>query len=101
MVNYYKQMHATPKKLSSTLLVLFCVCVFQVSLENSGILCVKIASSVSAITEAASQMESRATNASNKEISIQWYIPSLAKPTNDTETKVQLHKSSSLCIKTN
>ncbi|NWS70488.1 CFA54 protein, partial [Crotophaga sulcirostris] len=32
--------------------------------------------------------ESRAANASKKEINIQWYIPSLAKPSNDTETKV-------------
>ncbi|OXB59838.1 hypothetical protein ASZ78_012392 [Callipepla squamata] len=39
------------------------------------------------MTEADSQMESRAANASDKEISIQWYLPSLAKPTNDTETK--------------
>ncbi|KFO72739.1 hypothetical protein N303_04496, partial [Cuculus canorus] len=34
--------------------------------------------------------ESRAANASNKEINIQWYIPSLAKPSDDTETKVLL-----------
>ncbi|NXE88359.1 CFA54 protein, partial [Menura novaehollandiae] len=34
--------------------------------------------------------ESRAANASNKEINLQWYIPSLAKPSNDTETKVLL-----------
>ncbi|NWI49966.1 CFA54 protein, partial [Calyptomena viridis] len=34
--------------------------------------------------------ESRAANASEKEINIQWYIPSLAKPSNDTETKVLL-----------
>ncbi|NWU66109.1 CFA54 protein, partial [Pterocles burchelli] len=34
--------------------------------------------------------ESRAANASNKEINIQWYIPSLAKPSNHTETKVLL-----------
>ncbi|NWR56975.1 CFA54 protein, partial [Bucorvus abyssinicus] len=34
--------------------------------------------------------DSRAANASNKEINIQWYIPSLAKPSNDTETKVLL-----------
>lgn len=88
MVDYYKQMRATPKELSSSLLLLFCMCVFQASLENSGILCVKIASPVSAITEADGQTESRATNASNKEIIIQWYIPPLAKPTNDMETKV-------------
>ncbi|NXJ81525.1 CFA54 protein, partial [Trogon melanurus] len=34
--------------------------------------------------------ESRAANASNKEINIQWYIPSLERPSNDTETKVLL-----------
>ncbi|NXX84161.1 CFA54 protein, partial [Urocolius indicus] len=34
--------------------------------------------------------KSRAANASNMEINIQWYIPSLAKPSNDTETKVLL-----------
>ncbi|NXT04282.1 CFA54 protein, partial [Prunella fulvescens] len=34
--------------------------------------------------------ESRAASAPDKEIHIQWYIPSLAKPSNDTETKVLL-----------
>ncbi|NWZ77187.1 CFA54 protein, partial [Poecile atricapillus] len=34
--------------------------------------------------------ESRATNALDKEIYIQWYIPSVAKPSNHTETKVLL-----------
>ncbi|NXH10142.1 CFA54 protein, partial [Bucco capensis] len=34
--------------------------------------------------------ERRAANASNKEINIQWYIPSLGKPSNDPETKVLL-----------
>ncbi|KFP69547.1 hypothetical protein N310_10443, partial [Acanthisitta chloris] len=34
--------------------------------------------------------ESRAANSSNKEINIQWNIPSLEKPSNDTETKVLL-----------
>ncbi|NXU84104.1 CFA54 protein, partial [Xiphorhynchus elegans] len=34
--------------------------------------------------------ETRAANASNKEINIQWYIPSMAKSSNDTETKVLL-----------
>ncbi|NWX35023.1 CFA54 protein, partial [Notiomystis cincta] len=34
--------------------------------------------------------ESRAASASDKEINIQWYIPSVAKPSNDTETKVLL-----------
>lgn len=62
------------------------------SLETSGILpkmpSVRIASPVSVTTEAGHQTESRAANASNKEINIQWYIPSLAKPSNNTETKV-------------
>ncbi|XP_065597313.1 cilia- and flagella-associated protein 54 [Cyrtonyx montezumae] len=66
----------------------------EASLENSGISPkasrVKISSLVSVITEADSHTESRAANASSKEISIQWYIPSLAKPTNDTETKILL-----------
>ncbi|NWH96218.1 CFA54 protein, partial [Aegithalos caudatus] len=34
--------------------------------------------------------ESRATSASDKEINIQWYIPSVAKLSNHTETKVLL-----------
>ncbi|NXO61344.1 CFA54 protein, partial [Phainopepla nitens] len=34
--------------------------------------------------------ESRAARASEREINIQWYIPSLAKTSNDTETKVLL-----------
>ncbi|NXM15725.1 CFA54 protein, partial [Ploceus nigricollis] len=34
--------------------------------------------------------ESRAASAPDKEINIQWYIPSVAKPSNDTETKVLL-----------
>ncbi|XP_009573258.1 PREDICTED: putative uncharacterized protein C12orf63, partial [Fulmarus glacialis] len=66
----------------------------QMSLEITGITskmsCVRIASPVSVIAEADSQMESRAANASNKEINIQWYIPSLAKPSNYKETKVLL-----------
>lgn len=84
----------TNKLLSTSLLLLllFCMCVFQTSLEDSGISpkvsCVKIASQVSVVAEAGSHMESRAANASNKEISIQWYIPSLAKPANDADTKV-------------
>lgn len=49
---------------------------------------VRTTSLVSVTAEANSQTESRAANASNKEINIQWYIPSLAKPSNDTETKV-------------
>ncbi|XP_040412645.1 cilia- and flagella-associated protein 54 isoform X4 [Cygnus olor] len=66
----------------------------KMSLETSGILPkmprVRIASPVSVTTEAGHQTESRAANASNKEINIQWYIPSLAKPSNNTETKVLL-----------
>ncbi|XP_040518077.1 cilia- and flagella-associated protein 54 isoform X2 [Gallus gallus] len=66
----------------------------KTSLEDSGISpkvsCVKIASQVSVVAEAGSHMESRAANASNKEISIQWYIPSLAKPANGADTKVLL-----------
>ncbi|NWJ10292.1 CFA54 protein, partial [Crypturellus undulatus] len=34
--------------------------------------------------------ESRAANASNKQLRIQWYLPSLAKPSDDTEDKVLL-----------
>ncbi|XP_057281110.1 cilia- and flagella-associated protein 54 isoform X1 [Pezoporus wallicus] len=49
-----------------------------------------ISSPASVIAEAEHQMESRAANAPNKEINIQWYIPSLAKPSNHTETKVLL-----------
>lgn len=49
---------------------------------------VRMASPLSVITEVDSQRESRAANASNNEINIQWYIPSLSKPSNDTETKV-------------
>ncbi|KAM9292811.1 LOW QUALITY PROTEIN: cilia- and flagella-associated protein 54 [Morus bassanus] len=66
----------------------------QMSLEITGITSkmsrVRIASPVSVIAEADSQTESRAANASNKEINIQWYIPSLAKPSNSTETKILL-----------
>ncbi|XP_054672267.1 cilia- and flagella-associated protein 54 isoform X4 [Grus americana] len=66
----------------------------KMSLEITGITSkmshVTIASPISVIAEADSQTESRAANASKKEINIQWYIPSLAKPSNDTETKVLL-----------
>ncbi|XP_009880942.1 PREDICTED: uncharacterized protein CFAP54 [Charadrius vociferus] len=65
-----------------------------VSLEITGITSkmthVRIASPVSVMREVDSQMDSRAANASNKEINIQWYIPSLAKPSNDADTKVLL-----------
>ncbi|XP_010132488.1 PREDICTED: putative uncharacterized protein C12orf63, partial [Buceros rhinoceros silvestris] len=67
---------------------------YLMSLEITGVTPkmphVRIASPLSVITEADSQIESRAANASDKEINIQWYIPSLAKPSNDTETKVLL-----------
>ncbi|XP_071892420.1 cilia- and flagella-associated protein 54 isoform X2 [Anas platyrhynchos] len=69
----------------------------KMSLETSGILpkmpSVRIASPVSVTTEADHQTarsESRAANASNEEINIQWYNPSLAKPSSNTETKVLL-----------
>ncbi|XP_009947172.1 PREDICTED: uncharacterized protein CFAP54, partial [Leptosomus discolor] len=66
----------------------------QTSLEITGITskisCVRTASPVSVVAEAERPLESRAANASNKEIHIQWYIPSLAKSSNDTETKVLL-----------
>ncbi|XP_051639987.1 cilia- and flagella-associated protein 54 isoform X3 [Manacus candei] len=65
----------------------------EISLEvtemTSEVSHVRIASPVSVIAED-SQIESRAANASNKEINIQWYISSMAKPSNDTETKVLL-----------
>uniref|UniRef100_A0A8C4TQ35 Cilia and flagella associated protein 54 n=1 Tax=Falco tinnunculus TaxID=100819 RepID=A0A8C4TQ35_FALTI len=66
----------------------------KMSLEITGMTSkmsrVRVASPASVIAEADSPMESRAANASNKEINIQWYFPSLAKPSNDTETKVLL-----------
>ncbi|XP_037245608.1 cilia- and flagella-associated protein 54 [Falco rusticolus] len=66
----------------------------KMSLEITGMTSkmsrVRVTSPASVITEADSPMESRAANASNKEINIQWYFPSLAKPSNDTETKVLL-----------
>ncbi|XP_009702608.1 PREDICTED: putative uncharacterized protein C12orf63, partial [Cariama cristata] len=64
------------------------------SLEITGIPSkmshVRTGSQVAVIAEADSQTESRAANASTKEINIQWYIPPLAKPSNDTETKKKL-----------
>ncbi|XP_027743250.1 cilia- and flagella-associated protein 54 [Empidonax traillii] len=65
----------------------------EISLEvtemTSEVSHVRIASPVSVIAED-SEIESRAANASNKEINIQWYISSMAKPSNHTETKVLL-----------
>lgn len=49
---------------------------------------VRTTSPVSVIAEEYERAESRAARAPDKEISIQWYIPSVAKPSNDTETKV-------------
>lgn len=57
---------------------------------------VRTASPISLITEECERTESKAARAQDKEISIQWYIPSLAKPSNNTETKVQLKQSSFL-----
>ncbi|PKK21110.1 cilia and flagella associated 54 [Columba livia] len=66
----------------------------QMSLEITGttpkMSCVRRASPVSVTVEADRQMENRAANASNKEINIQWYLPSLAGPSNTSETKVLL-----------
>ncbi|XP_053799690.1 cilia- and flagella-associated protein 54 isoform X3 [Vidua chalybeata] len=50
---------------------------------------VRMPSPVSIIAED-EKTESRAASAPDKEINIQWYIPSVAKPSNDTETKVLL-----------
>lgn len=50
--------------------------------------CVTRASPVSVTVEADRQTESKAANASNTEINIQWYLPSLAGPSNNSETKV-------------
>ncbi|KAM8820072.1 cilia- and flagella-associated protein 54 [Eudromia elegans] len=66
----------------------------KMSYESTGISPklsrVRITSSIPVITETDSQTESRAANASNKQLSIQWYIPSLAKPSDDTQAKVLL-----------
>ncbi|KAM6425269.1 LOW QUALITY PROTEIN: cilia- and flagella-associated protein 54 [Rhynochetos jubatus] len=66
----------------------------KMSLEVAGITSkmshVRAASPVSVIAEADGQVDSRAVNTSDTEINIQWYLPSLAKPPNDTETKVLL-----------
>ncbi|KAF4791553.1 hypothetical protein TURU_129343 [Turdus rufiventris] len=42
------------------------------------------------LSEECERTESKAARAQDKEISVQWYIPSLAKPSNNTETKVLL-----------
>lgn len=47
----------------------------------------RIPSPVSVVAEDEKTV-SRAARAPDKEINIQWYIPSMAKPSNDTETKV-------------
>lgn len=49
---------------------------------------VRIASIVSFSTDTDSQIDNKATTAPNKELCIQWYIPSLEKSTKDVETMV-------------
>ncbi|CAN8211290.1 unnamed protein product [Coccothraustes coccothraustes] len=61
----------------------------DVSETTSEVSHVRAASSVSVVAEY-EKTESRATVAADKEINIQWYIPSMAKQSNDTETKVLL-----------
>ncbi|KAM7056788.1 cilia- and flagella-associated protein 54 [Acridotheres tristis] len=64
----------------------------EMSLEFSDITSVvshvRTASPVSVIAEECERTESKAARAPDKEISIQWYIPSVAKSSNDSETKV-------------
>lgn len=60
----------------------------DVSEITSEVSHVRTESPVSAVVEEAERTESKAASASYKEINIQWYIPSLAKPSNHTETKV-------------
>ncbi|XP_062348340.1 cilia- and flagella-associated protein 54 [Cinclus cinclus] len=66
----------------------------EMSLEFSDIISevshVRTASPVSVIAEECERTESKAARAPDKEISIQWYIPSVAKPSKDTETKILL-----------
>ncbi|KAM4902054.1 cilia- and flagella-associated protein 54 [Sylvia borin] len=66
----------------------------EVSLDVSEITSevshVRVDSPVSVVAEEDERTESKATSASYKEINIQWYIPSVAKPSNHTETKVLL-----------
>ncbi|XP_059702721.1 cilia- and flagella-associated protein 54 [Haemorhous mexicanus] len=61
----------------------------DVSESTSEVSQVRAASSVSVFAEY-EKTESRATVAADKEINIQWYIPSMAKQSNDTEAKVLL-----------
>ncbi|XP_063252340.1 cilia- and flagella-associated protein 54 isoform X2 [Prinia subflava] len=66
----------------------------EVSLDISEIASevshVRIASPVSVIVEEDERTESRAATALFKEINIQWYIPSVPKPSSHIETKVLL-----------
>uniref|UniRef100_A0A8C3Y0P8 Cilia and flagella associated protein 54 n=2 Tax=Catharus ustulatus TaxID=91951 RepID=A0A8C3Y0P8_CATUS len=66
----------------------------EMSLEFSDITSVvshvRTTSPVSVIAEEYERAESKAARAPDKEISVQWYIPSVAKPSKDTETKVLL-----------
>ncbi|XP_010285965.1 PREDICTED: putative uncharacterized protein C12orf63, partial [Phaethon lepturus] len=70
------------------------ILLYLMSLEITGITSkvsrMRIASPVSVIAETDSQTETRTANASDKEMNIQWYIPSLAKPSNSIETEVLL-----------
>ncbi|KAL2309589.1 hypothetical protein Nmel_005802, partial [Mimus melanotis] len=64
----------------------------EMSLEFSDITSVvshvRTASPVSVIAEEYERTESKAARAPDKEINIQWYIPSVAKSSNDSETKI-------------
>ncbi|RLW06338.1 hypothetical protein DV515_00004613 [Chloebia gouldiae] len=61
----------------------------DISETSSEMSHVGIPSPVSVVAED-EETESRAARAPHKEINIQWYMPSMAKPSNDTETKVLL-----------
>ncbi|XP_041330192.1 cilia- and flagella-associated protein 54 [Pyrgilauda ruficollis] len=62
----------------------------DVSETASEVSHVRVASPASVTAEDIEKTESRAACAPDKEINIQWYIPSMAKPSKDTETKVLL-----------
>ncbi|XP_074840080.1 cilia- and flagella-associated protein 54 [Carettochelys insculpta] len=66
----------------------------KMSLESPGashkMSTVRIASTVSFSTDTDIQLDNKATIAPNKELCIQWYIPSLEKSTKDMETMVLL-----------
>ncbi|XP_064275850.1 cilia- and flagella-associated protein 54 isoform X2 [Passer domesticus] len=62
----------------------------DVSEAASEVSHVRVASPASGTAEDIEKTESRAACAPDKEINIQWYIPSMAKQSKDTETKVLL-----------